>query len=55
MESGTSALGEVSEWATGLERLHERIAGRFRRAEPRRQALAYLRGLLRPAYQTKTR
>ena len=48
MESGTSALGEVSEWATGLERLHERIAGRFRRAEPRRRALAYLRGLLSP-------
>lgn len=48
MESGTSVLGEVSEWATGLERLHERIAGRFRRAEPRRRALAYLRGLLSP-------
>ena len=48
MESGTSALGEVSEWATGLERLHERIAGRFRRAEPRGRALAYLRGLLSP-------
>jgi SRSO17 transposase len=48
MESGASALGEISEWAVGLERLHERIAGRFRRAEPRRRALAYLRGLLSP-------
>jgi hypothetical protein len=26
--------------------MHARIAGRFARAEPRRRALAYLRGLL---------
>jgi hypothetical protein len=30
----------------GLEAMHARIAGRFARAEPRRRALAYLRGLL---------
>ena len=30
----------------GLDALHARIAGRFARAEPRRRALAYLRGLL---------
>jgi SRSO17 transposase len=33
-------------WAAGLDALHARIAGRFTRAEPRRRALAYLRGLL---------
>ena len=36
----------VARWADGIERAHERIAGRFRRPEPRRRALAYLRGLL---------
>jgi SRSO17 transposase len=35
-------------WAAGLEALHARIAARFRRAEPRQRALAYLRGLLSP-------
>jgi SRSO17 transposase len=33
-------------WAAGLGALHARIAGQFARAEPRRRALAYLRGLL---------
>jgi SRSO17 transposase len=37
---------EVQAWAAGLDALHARIAGRFVRAEPRRRALAYLRGLL---------
>src|SRR5215213_2164653 len=35
-------------WAQGLEGLAGRIAPRFVRAEPRRRALAYLRGLLAP-------
>src|SRR5215217_2172852 len=35
-------------WAQGLEGLARRIAPRFARAEPRRRALAYLRGLLAP-------
>lgn len=48
MEAETIALEEVSAWAAGLEQVHERIAGRFRRAEPRRRARAYLRGLLSP-------
>jgi SRSO17 transposase len=39
-------IEEVQVWAAGLEGLHVRIAGRFARAEPRRRALAYLRGLL---------
>jgi hypothetical protein len=33
-------------WADGLVVLHKRIGGRFGRVEPRRRALAYLRGLL---------
>ena len=39
-------IQEVQAWAAGLQALHARIAGRFARAEPRRRALAYLRGLL---------
>ena len=39
-------VAEVARWADGIEQVHERIAGRFRRPEPRRRALAYLRGLL---------
>ena len=30
---------DVLEWAAGLQALHERIAGRFGRREPRRRAL----------------
>ena len=33
-------------WAEGIGRVHECIAGRFRRPEPRRRALDYLRRLL---------
>ena len=36
-------------WADGLVELHQRIGGRFGRVEPRRRALAYLRGLLSQA------
>jgi hypothetical protein len=39
-------IEEVQAWVAGLDALHARIAGRFARAEPRRRALAYLRGLL---------
>ena len=42
------ANGGVEDWALGLEELAGRIAPRFVRAEPRRRALAYLRGLLAP-------
>jgi SRSO17 transposase len=42
------ALEEVAAWGRGLSALHARIAPRFRRAEPRRRALAYLRGLTSP-------
>ena len=39
---------DVAGWAADLEAVHARIAPRFRRPEPRRRALAYLRGLLAP-------
>lgn len=41
-------LTEIEGWATTLAQLHARIAPRFERAEPRQQALLYLRGLLSP-------
>jgi SRSO17 transposase len=41
-------LATVNGWAAGLDALHARIAPRFGRAEPRRRALAYLRGLVSP-------
>ncbi len=37
---------EVARWGEGIAGVPECIAGRFRRAEPRRRALEYLRGLL---------
>ena len=39
---------EVARWAEGIERVLECVVGRFRRPEPRRRALEYLRGLLSP-------
>ena len=39
-------VAEVARWSEGIERIHERIGGRFRRLEPRRRALDYLKGLL---------
>ena len=39
---------EAVRWAEGMERAHECMAGRFRRPDPRRRALDYLRGLLSP-------
>ena len=37
---------DVKAWEVGLRALHERIAGRFGRREPRQRVLAYLKGLL---------
>ena len=39
---------EVARWAGGIERVRQCIAGRFRRPEPRRRALEYLKGLFSP-------
>ena len=39
---------EVARWAEGVEGIHESIAGRFHRSEPRRRALEYLKGLISP-------
>ena len=41
-------MAEVEAWAAGLAELHDRIASRFGRAEPRERVLAYVRGLLAP-------
>ena len=37
---------EVARWAEGIERVHEYIAGRFHRSEPRRRALDYRKALI---------
>src|SRR3954452_19133099 len=47
-EQEQAALEEVAAWGRRLSLLHARIAPRFRRAEPRRRVLAYLRGLTSP-------
>jgi SRSO17 transposase len=47
-ERPAADVGAVATWAEDLERVHARVAPRFARAEPRRRALAYLRGLLSP-------
>src|SRR5215469_13292915 len=39
---------DVWKWGQELERLHARIAPRFARLEPRRRALAYLKGIVSP-------
>jgi SRSO17 transposase len=41
-------VSEAEGWAQGLDGLAARLAPRFGRVEPRRRALAYLRGLLAP-------
>ena len=41
-------MAEVAGWAAGLEEVHERIASRIARSEPRERVVAYLRGLLAP-------
>ena len=41
-------VNEAKGWARALDELMGRLASRFRRVEPRRRALAYLRGLLAP-------
>src|SRR5918998_2096743 len=43
-----TTVGAAEGWTRELDALAARIAPRFRRAEPRRRALAYLRGLLAP-------
>src|SRR5690349_8495674 len=45
---GMTDVNEAEGWARGLHELAQRLAPRFKRVEPRRRALAYLRGLLAP-------
>ena len=48
MVVGRDEVAELARWAEGIERVHQCIAGRFQRTEPRRRALEYLKGLLSP-------
>ena len=48
MVVGRNEVAEVERWANGIEGVHQCIAERFRRPEPRRRVLDYLRGLLSP-------
>jgi SRSO17 transposase len=45
---GMVTRADAARWARGLDAVVGRIAPRFARAEPRRRAAAYLRGLLAP-------
>src|SRR3954449_12458633 len=42
-------VAEVENWAVGLEKVLDRIGGRFARSEPRARAGVYVRGLLSAA------
>jgi hypothetical protein len=42
------AMEDLSGWAAGFDDLFARIAGRFRRVEPRRRARAHLLALWSP-------
>ena len=48
MAVGIEGVAEVARWAEGIDQVHRCIAGRFRRPEPRRRVMDYLRGLLSP-------
>src|SRR6266702_3529421 len=43
-----TTFADVWKWGQEHERLHARIAPRFARPEPRRRALAYLKGIVSP-------
>src|SRR6516225_1214571 len=47
--SGRPTAAQVSTWADEVTAVGARIGSRFARSEPRRRALAYLRGLLSDA------
>src|SRR3954463_16700587 len=46
--SDVVASEDLRGWVSGLDALFARVAGRFGRVEPRRQARAYVAGLLAP-------
>ena len=41
-----TTVTEVLQWVQALTELHDRIAARFARSEPRRRVLAYLKGIM---------
>lgn len=44
----TAEIAKIKDWAAGLIILHQKIARHFKRAESRKRALAYLKGLISP-------
>ena len=46
MDEAYDHRGEVERWRKGLDAVHARIAGRFKRSEVRERARRYLAGLL---------
>lgn len=46
--AGDVTVDEVHRWETRLDAFHARVGGYFRRSEPRRRVMEYLRGLLAP-------
>lgn len=48
MQDREYTQAEIGRWAEGLDTLHQRMSGRFRRIEPRRRARAYMEALLGP-------
>ncbi len=48
MAAHEDEVAEVARWPEGKEQVYRCVAGRFRRPEPRRRALDYLKGLLSP-------
>ena len=45
-EPAGPTLGEIGRWPLNLFHLHERLAPRFARSEPRRRALRYLQAVI---------
>jgi SRSO17 transposase len=48
LDSDVVSSEDLRSWVAGLDELFGRVAGRFGRVEPRRQARAYVMGLLAP-------
>jgi SRSO17 transposase len=48
MTVSPASSAAAAHWAAALDQVVQRLAARFTRAEPRRRALAYLKGLLSP-------
>src|SRR6478672_1644021 len=45
-EQAEPTLSQIGRWPLSLRHLHERLASRFARSEPRRRALCYLHAVI---------